>query len=63
MYFSVAASYALPQHTIYVWYGLCVRIRSTAVSLEAIRDMDRLVCASATCTGTMSQTAIQARKT
>eukprot|EP00972_Heterocapsa_arctica_P104321 15377950-Heterocapsa_arctica.AAC.1 len=62
MSFRAAASCALPQHTIYIYVfpGLCVRIRSTAVCLEAIRDMDSLVRASATCTGTMSQTAAQA---
>eukprot|EP00972_Heterocapsa_arctica_P005138 764308-Heterocapsa_arctica.AAC.1 len=45
MSFRAAASCALPQHTIYVFPSLCVRIRSTAVCLEAIRDINCLVCA------------------
>eukprot|EP00972_Heterocapsa_arctica_P046996 6935601-Heterocapsa_arctica.AAC.1 len=42
MSFRAAASCAIPQHTIYASPGLCARIRSTAVCLEAIRNKNCL---------------------
>eukprot|EP00972_Heterocapsa_arctica_P001173 166296-Heterocapsa_arctica.AAC.1 len=79
IYFCNAASCVLPQRSIDVFpscyelcvpethsiciSGLCVRIRSTAVCLEAIRNMYSLARALATCTETISQTTAEARKT
>eukprot|EP00972_Heterocapsa_arctica_P110055 16205644-Heterocapsa_arctica.AAC.1 len=45
MSFRTAASYALPQHTIYAFPGICAHIRSTTVCLKATPNNNCLVFA------------------